>query len=416
MATLKLTVFKAKVLKDGRHKIRIALCHKQETSYIITRFIIDSPSQFKNGQVVKRPDASVMNTKLRNLLNEYQEKLDSISCPEIYTCSQLKNLIISKTKVTNNANTFNSVCDSYIEELLRNGKNSYAAMIKDSKTCFSQLINGNIALSDITPELIEMFSEYIHKKGWSDATIGIHLRNVRTVINRAIKKRMVSYMVHPFISTRIPQSPVREVYLSLGSLRKILNAETESRYMQIVHDLFALSFYLGGINLADMINIDFRNASHIKYSRKKVLGRTAYNNEVKLFIHDKAKVIIDKWMDKRTGKLEFGYNFDYDNFRRHISRGVVKLSAMLDIKERVVFYSARKSFAQCASEIGIPDSVINYCLGHSDKERGIIRFYTKVREKQAEIAINKVIDYVENPEKYKDYIEMRQEMMMSRII
>ena len=32
MATLKLTIFKAKVLKDGRHKIRVAVCHKQETS------------------------------------------------------------------------------------------------------------------------------------------------------------------------------------------------------------------------------------------------------------------------------------------------------------------------------------------------------------------------------------------------
>lgn len=42
MATLKLTVFKAKVLKDGRHKIRIAVCHKQETCYIITNVIIDS--------------------------------------------------------------------------------------------------------------------------------------------------------------------------------------------------------------------------------------------------------------------------------------------------------------------------------------------------------------------------------------
>ncbi len=31
MATLKLTIFKAKVLKDGRHKIRVAVCHKQET-------------------------------------------------------------------------------------------------------------------------------------------------------------------------------------------------------------------------------------------------------------------------------------------------------------------------------------------------------------------------------------------------
>lgn len=53
MATLKLTVFKAKVLKDGRHKIRIAVCHKQETSYIITNFIIDSESQFKTGRLSK---------------------------------------------------------------------------------------------------------------------------------------------------------------------------------------------------------------------------------------------------------------------------------------------------------------------------------------------------------------------------
>ena len=78
MATLSLTIFKAKVLKDGRYKIRIAVRHKHEISYIITRFIIDSEAQFKNGQVVKRPDAAMMNTKLRKLLNEYQEKLDQI--------------------------------------------------------------------------------------------------------------------------------------------------------------------------------------------------------------------------------------------------------------------------------------------------------------------------------------------------
>ena len=35
MATLKLTIFKAKVLKEGRHKTRVAVCHKHETSYII---------------------------------------------------------------------------------------------------------------------------------------------------------------------------------------------------------------------------------------------------------------------------------------------------------------------------------------------------------------------------------------------
>ena len=39
MTTLKLTIFKAKVLKDGRHKIRVAVCHKHETCYIVTNFV-----------------------------------------------------------------------------------------------------------------------------------------------------------------------------------------------------------------------------------------------------------------------------------------------------------------------------------------------------------------------------------------
>lgn len=87
MATLKLTIIPEKAAKDGSHKIRVAIGHKSVTRYIVTNIKIDSVSQFKNGQIVKRPDASVLNTKLRNLLNAYQEKLDNI-----YDCKQLRQL------------------------------------------------------------------------------------------------------------------------------------------------------------------------------------------------------------------------------------------------------------------------------------------------------------------------------------
>ena len=78
MATLSLTVFKAKQLANGKHKIRIAVRHHHETSYIITPYIIDDISQFKNGRVVKRHDADVTNRQLRNLLNKYQGIVDEI--------------------------------------------------------------------------------------------------------------------------------------------------------------------------------------------------------------------------------------------------------------------------------------------------------------------------------------------------
>lgn len=63
------------------------------------------------------------------------------------------------------------------------------------------------------------------------------------------------------------------------------------------------------------------------------------------------------------------------------------MACNLNIKQKVVYYSARKSFAQIAYELGIQDGVIDYCLGHSDKGRGVIRYYTKVRVEQARDAI-----------------------------
>lgn len=131
-------------------------------------------------------------------------------------------------------------------------------------------------------------------------------------------------------------------------------------------------------------------------------------------IPDIARPIIKEWMNHNTGKLDFGYKFSYSNFSRYLTRSIAKLAEELNIKEKVVYYSARKTFAQFASELGIPDGVIDYCLGHSDKSKGIIRFYTKVKQKQAEIAINRVIDYTNDPEKYKDYIEMRADIMMMK--
>ncbi len=400
------------MLKGGRHKIRIAICHKTETCYIITKYSIDNSSQFKNGQVVKRPDASIVNTKLRGLLNMYQERLDNIQNEGMYSCQQIKD-ILTRHECTQKLSTFKSVCDDYISELEKNGKTNYADMIGDSTRYFLSFTKGDLALTDITPELIEKYAGYIKKKKWSAATIGIHLRNVRTIINRAIKKRKVSYEVHPFIDCSIQQSPVRDVNISLESLNRILNADLDSKALTVAKDLFSLSFYLGGMNMIDLMNADFSDLNNIRYVRAKIEGRSSSDCTIVIPIHDKAKSIIRKWLNSNTGKLDFGYNFSvYKNFSRHVSRAITNLSKELNIKERVVYYSARKTFAQIASELGIPDSVIDYCLGHSDRGRGVIRYYTKVKEKQAEIAINRVIDYVENPDKYKEYIEMRADIMM----
>lgn len=412
MATLKLTIFKAKVLKDGRHKIRVALCHKHETSYIITRFIIDSEAQFKNGQVVKRPDAAVMNKKLRNLLNEYQEKLDAIKHPNLYDCRQLREILVNGMREEESA-TFQAVSLEYVKELEEAGSIGYSKMIERNNRYFSEFVKGNILLADITPELIEGYSRFLRiKKGIGDTTNSMLMRQTKTIINKGIKRRIVKYEVHPFINFKIPSSPVREIDISLESFNKIRMAQPTEKKFRVAHDLFCLSFYLGGINLVDLLSIDFRNIEVLEYVRKKTRTTTQGKNTISFTIPEAAKEIIKKWINRNTGKLDFGYKFSYPNFSRYLTRSLASLAKRLGITEKVVYYSARKSFAQYASEIGIPDGIIDYCLGHSDKSKGIIRYYTKVRQKQADMAITRVIDYVNNPEKYKDCIELKQDVMM----
>lgn len=410
MATLSLTIFKAKALKDGRHKIRIALRHKHETTYIVTRFII-SENQFKNGQVVKHPEASAINRKLRNILDDLQEKLDSIKHLELYSCRQIKEII--STDNLSDEQTFSSACSNFVDYLKSEGRDSYALSIERVGRYFRDFARGDILLSDLTPSLVQNFAAFIRKRKVTETTVNTMLAQMKSVVNRAIREWNISYDIHPFVTTRISAAPIRKLDLTVQNFNKIRESSPEKRKLIMARDLFCLSFYLGGMNLIDIMQTDFRK-DVLEYSRSKTKGRMQSDYVITFTIPSQAREIICRWMDKRTGKLDFGYKFTYHNFSQYVTYSLGDLAEELNIDERVTFYSARKSFAQYASEIGIPDGIIDYCLGHSDKSKGVIRYYTKVRQKQADMAISRVIDYVDNPEKYKQYIELRSDIMMMR--
>ena len=415
MVILKLTIFKAKVLKDGRHKIRIAVCHKQETCYIVTRFIIDNLSQFKDGQVVKRADASIINTKLRSMMNDLQNKLDEINHQSLYSCKQIKDMLVSELDSQGKQNiTYQKACSDFITDLKSEGRESYAVLIERSCRYFTEFTRGEIPMSDITPNMIEGFSRYLKtKRNIGNTTIGMMMSQIKAVINRNINSGYLRYDIHPFVNKKIPKSPVREVDISLESLNMIRESTPKEKKYIVARDVFMLSFYLGGMNLIDIMNTRFIN-DKVDYVRIKTRLKTETEQHCLLPITEPAKIIIDRWIDKKTRKLDFGYKFSYHNFSRYTCRSLATLAKDLGIKEKVVFYSARKSFAQYAFDLGIPDSIIDYCLAHSDKGRGVVRYYTKTRFKQAEIAINRVIDYINNPSKYKEYIEMKADIMLMK--
>ena len=415
MASLKLVVLKSEPLTNGRYKIKISLFHNKVTSYISTSYTISSPNNLKNGVIIKESDANIINSKLRHLINKFQDRLDSIENTSCYSCQQLKKILIETSDV--DKVTIRNIANKYIGMLKSQSRENYAVLIERSIRYFTEYTKGDIFLDDITPIIIEGFANHLkqkknfyNNKPISNASISMLLARLKVVVNYAIKMQFVSYNVHPFINVKIKKSTPKDADISLESIIKIRDAELTAKTLVVARDVFMMSFYMAGINFIDLLNIDFRK-DNVDFVRSKTKNNTQEQRHIVFAIPKEAKEIADKWTKK--GKLDFGYKFSYENLLKYVSRNINKLGEHLELKEHLTFYSARKTFSQIASELGIPDSIIDYCLGHSDNSKGVLRYYTKVRIHQAEIAINRVIDYIHNPDKYKDFLDMKSDIMLS---
>lgn len=392
MATIKITFLESKTLKDGGYKIRVAVCHKQKTCYIVTRFKIDNLAQFKNGQVVNRPDAAIVNVKLRNILNQYQERIDSIKGLSLYDCKQLRDILANDCYETS-ASTFQSVSSEYIKELIEDGRANYATLLERNGRYFTEFTKGDFLLSEITPQIINNYSRHLkNKKKLGETSIGMAMSRTRTIINRAKRAQLVKYDIDPFEYYSIQAAPERELDIAKEDLIKIRDSKPKEKKLRVARDLFCLSYYLGGINLIDLLEINFKDMSRIEYIRTKSRNTKQGDKRISITIPDEAKPIISEWINRNTGKLDFGYKFTYSNFSRYLSRCIASLAESLHINRKVVYYSARKSFVQHGFELGVPLEVLEYCIGQSMKANRPIYNYLKIMRNHADEAIRKILD------------------------
>lgn len=388
MTTLKLAVVPAKMLKSGKHKIRIAIGHKQETRNLVTRFNIDDLSQFKGGQVVGIPNASYVNMKLRSILNSYQEALDRIST-QSYTCAQVVEYL---SNIKQGATPFSSASTDYITNMEKEGRKSTAELYRRTCRYFNDFIKLDVMLDSITPRTIKEFDVYLkNEKNLNPVTRGTHMAHLKAILNQAVRDKKVSYDTHPFEYYEKPEGNIRELDISVDEVKQIRDSTPKEKSLRMARDLFMLSYYLGGINLIDLMQFNFKNRDTIEYIREKSKNTKKGDKKISFSIPEEAKPIIKEWMGK-NGKLNFGYKYTYDNFRKFVTKEIKRLAENIGIESHVVYYSARKSFVQHGFELGISLETLEYCIGQSMKKNRPIFNYVKIMRKHADIAMRKIFD------------------------
>lgn len=400
MATIKLAVLRHTKAKDGSYKIRISIGHKSETHYIVTRYRVQSLANFVNGTVVGQPDANYINVKLRNLLNDYDSRLDRIPNLGDLSCEQLRDML-RDMRSDYSSPTIMSVANEYIARLEKENRISYARMTRNFLKKFTEYTHGDVFLSNISTATIDGYAHYLRSLGLSVAYQNMLMVTVRTLVNHAIKMQMVRYEVHPFFYWKQIQADPRELDIPVEELRKFATYTTRYKSRQRAVDLFMLSYYLGGINLIDLLKYDFRGYKErpvLRYIRQKTQYKKQSNQHIEFTIQPEAYPIIDKYMNRKTGHL---MDITYSKYRsclNYIDLALRQVAKTLGIDYRVSYYTARKSFVQHGFELGIPLETLEYCIGQSMKANRPIFNYVKIMRQHADEAIRKILDQLKTAE------------------
>lgn len=392
MTTFSIVIVPTKRLANGKHRIRIAVAHQAQTRYIATPFILDSISQLKKGRVVRHENAAQINLCLQRTINEYILILSSIKHANQLTCTQLIHSIQEEER--KKYLTFDVIAKEFLSTLQSESRIKSYKLYKTAISHFNRFLKKehNIPLEQIRPSHIHQYQKFLEKRELSSTTVRIYLTLIKVILNYAIKMDYIHYKVHPFAACILPSSRIRNLDLTVEELKSLRDVSLKEQNLLIVRDLFMLTYYLGGINLKDLLDYHFEeNNLILSYIRHKTYRTKHGENEIVFSIQPEAQQIISKYRTDK-GFLKFGPYESYNKVYSLIYRYLSRIAREAGIASSISYYSARKSFAQHGYNIGIQIETIEYCIGHSMKSNRPIGNYIRVMRSHADIAMRRIFD------------------------
>ena len=251
------------------------------------------------------------------------------------------------------------------------------------------------SFNDINRAYLERFERHCRDTTTINS-IAILLRNIRTVFNKAIDDGKTDF--YPFRAFKIKQEETRKRALTAEQLAWILNLLPLPGYEE-ARDIFMLSFYLIGINLADLLaakKTSVKNG-YLNYRRAKT-GRL-----YSVKIEPEAADLIRKYAGKSHLVNGLERYATENSYLSKINKRLKYLGCPRGKRGKILgegqfpdlsTYWARHTWATIAYEIGVPVDIIGQALGHSDKSHSVTFIYIREDQGKVDEANRRVIDYV----------------------
>ena len=387
MITIKI-VQRKKKLSDGSYPIFLRVTKNRQSKFYKTPFSSKASEWVASTGTFNRKKENYF--QYNRLLIKFRERAYKIATdleienPDYSLQDFDRNYRITFNPVKNDVFAF---FDEIIEEMTFAGRIGNAKSYKDAKTSV-QIFHKfkKLSFREVNPTFLSKYDAFLRSRGGTDGGIGVKMRSIRALFNKAIERGVIKESLYPFKTYKISNLRGKgfKRALDFEEIRRIINLDlTDNQHLINTKNYFVFSFYTRGMNFADMMCLEWKDveANVIYYTRAKTKGNFS------IAIMPPVQKILNYYRIHGYGnKYVFPLLFREDYTptqladRKHKMLGIYnkelkELAKLCGITKNVSSYVARHSFANCLKQKGVATDVISESLGHQNL--GVTQAYLK---------------------------------------
>ena len=287
-----------------------------------------------------------------------------------YTADGLHEKIQSPTITRTVADIFNE----YIEHLRQEKRTGY---MKSVLQVYNSLVkyNGhlNIYFDEVDFRWLREYEIWLKGEGLAVNTIGIRFRTLRAIYNYALTNDWVNADNYPFKKYKVSKLSEETIKraLSKKDINKIIKYPCSSGYTRLAIDIFAFTYYVGGINFVDIANLTHSNIinGNLVYKRQKT-GKL-----IRLPLPHQAMELIYKYRSNtylfpifnETHQTEQAKANRLHKVITKVNNHLKQIGEELNLPITLTTYVARHSQATVMKKAGVPTALISQIMGHSSE-------------------------------------------------
>jgi integrase/recombinase XerD len=243
----------------------------------------------------------------------------------------------------------------------------------------------NLTLFDITPDWLKDYEQYlVEDNGKSLTTVGIYLRALRAVFNKAIEEKEIDQDYYPFGKRRyqIPATSNVKKALTKDQLKTLYISTPETPEQLKAKDFWFFSYFCNGMNTKDVAELRFKDIEDgkIHFVRAKTKRTTkAHLKPVTVYLNEFTNHFISQYGNKDTSPENLVFDIISDrqtaieqhnaisNFNRFLGQHLKRLCKTIGLPEAISPYWARHTFATNSLRKGATMEFMQEAMGHGNK-------------------------------------------------